>query len=382
LFLPYLEGARGFFGLYIVFSHVIYRFSIFRPEIVPFFGPHFSAVSQLAVGMFIVMSGYVLGLPVANHGQTFAGGVWDFLKKRAIRILPAYYAVLLLAIPISYFTANLYPEGLTGSQFLMSVVLHALLLHDLSDHLIRTIDGPMWSVAVEVHLYMLFPLLLVPLARRFGFSAMIVIAFALGMIPTGLGALHHHNADTGYHLSTASPWYLGLFALGYASSSLALDTRAAAAALMMRWPWQLIAVGFVGLTALSIMAEAPYSHNHQWLSDGLLGCAIACQFSACQQARLRGKISLFERCFMWKPWLFFGMFSYSLYLVHLPIIDLVMSPVGPNWSYQQISALGAFAALLAIAVGYGIFLVFERPFMTAYRRRGDAESLRAATLRL
>jgi peptidoglycan/LPS O-acetylase OafA/YrhL len=384
-FLPYLEGMRGFFSIYIALSHVLYRLTSLRPGAFPI-PPHFIAFSHNSIAIFIVISGYVLGLPVARDGQTFRGGLRTYAKRRAFRILPAYYAALALAIPIAFFVTPIYagaghPEmALTHHQFIVSTILHSFLLQNISNSLIDTIDGPMWSIAIECDCYILFPLVFVPLARRFGFSRMVVCAFGIGLLPVLVGALRHQG--TNFHFASSCPWYIGLFALGYAAANFSVENRAAAIQRLERWPWALFALVFTVAMIVSIaltpLDPAQENNGNRWFADILIGLALASQFTADAQARKAGRRTWFEALFTFRPLLIVGTFSYSFYLVHLPIIDVVMSVTKPDWSIAQVVGLGAIAFLAAIAFAYVFYCLIERPSMTAYRKRGDKQLLRTA----
>jgi peptidoglycan/LPS O-acetylase OafA/YrhL len=375
-FLPYLDGVRGFFGLYIGLAHLWDRTSSLRPAMLPL-PQHFIAFGHNSVGMFIVISGYVLGLPVARYAQRFRGGLRLFATRRALRILPAYYAALLIAIPISLYVTPIYHEALTPRNFAISAGLHLLMLHNISNGLVLTIDNPMWSIAVESDIYVLFPLLLVPLARRWGFIPMVVTGFAVGLLPTAIGALRHQGAH--YPLAESCMWYIGLFALGYAAANLSVDPRPAVVSRFERWPWGAIAVACVAALAVVIAVTPSHAETNgsRWFPDMLLGSAIAAQFTADARARRRGRTTPFERFFMLRPLLLAGTFSYSFYLVHLPIIDLGMSFVRPDWPPAAVLGTGILTFAAALGVAYAFYRTIERPFMSAYRRRGDAESLRS-----
>jgi peptidoglycan/LPS O-acetylase OafA/YrhL len=379
-FLPYLEGLRGGFGLFIAIAHGWERLVEVRPELLTNspLTAHIVAFGHSAVGMFLFLSGYVLGLPVASAGQRFRGGLRTFAQRRALRILPGYYAALLISVPIALFSAGLFGEGLTTKQFLISLGLHAALLHDLSNRLIVTIDGPLWSIALEWQIYFLFPLMLVPLARRFGFVPMVCAAFALGLFPTLLGALRHQGDY--YMFSQACLWYIGLFALGYAAANFTVDQRAEVVRRLDEWPWGTIAI-LLACAVLAVVAMTPpfeTTHGTRWFQDILVGFALAAQFTADAQARKRGRTTWFERLFSWQPLVFFGTFSFSLYMVHMPIIDLFARLGNPRWNDVQFSAWMYASVAAGLAFSYAFYRVFERPFMTMYRRRGDAASLRSS----
>src|SRR5215218_948233 len=66
-----------------------------------------------------------------------------------------------------------------------------------------------WSVATEWQIYFLFPLLLLPLWRRFGSACAVAAAAVVGLLP-------HFLLPESRNLDWACPWFLGLFAMGMA----------------------------------------------------------------------------------------------------------------------------------------------------------------------
>jgi peptidoglycan/LPS O-acetylase OafA/YrhL len=260
-------------------------------------------------------------------------------------------------------------------------VAHLALVYNFSNRLIDTLDPPMWSIAVESDVYMIFAVMLVPLARRFGFVTMIVAGFAVGFVPTIIGALHHRWE--GYQLSESCFWYIGLFGLGYAVANAVVDQSSSGRRRLETWPWQLLALAFTLATIGTFLIARPFdlTHGTRWLSDLMLGFALASQFMADAQARARGTVTWFERFCLWRPLLLAGTFSYSYYLIHLPIIDLILSRAPAAWSGAAVTALGLGAIAVALVAAYGFYRVFERPFMTSYRRRGDAATLQSSRLR-
>jgi peptidoglycan/LPS O-acetylase OafA/YrhL len=107
--LEFLDGLRGLAALYVVFHHV----SLFSPSspnpsillhVFIKLYTHVLAFGHQAVVVFIVLSGYVLMLPVARtQDGHMPKGVWDYFKRRARRILPPYYAALILSFLLRLF---------------------------------------------------------------------------------------------------------------------------------------------------------------------------------------------------------------------------------------------------------------------------------------
>ncbi|GAC1401711.1 MAG: hypothetical protein NVSMB65_19100 [Chloroflexota bacterium] len=97
------------------------------------------------------------------------------------------------------------------------------------------------------------------------------------------------------------------------------------------------------------------------LKQPLYGIAWASLVLLCHQStRLRALVS-------WRPLTFLGAISYSLYLIHLPVIGLVydLAPLA-----VRVSVLLPFDAVaLAVAAGMVFHLCVERPCMAPATRR-------------
>ena len=99
---------------------------------------------HLAVAVFIVVSGFSLALaPMRDNGR-LQGGVSRFVRRRAWRILPAYWAALIFSTLI---TAYLLRPDLGATDVSKALAVHGLLLQDVVGS--QTPNGAFWSIAVE-----------------------------------------------------------------------------------------------------------------------------------------------------------------------------------------------------------------------------------------
>ena len=108
--------------------------------------------TELFVEMFFVLSGFVLWLPVARAPRSTDGWAdpgWVLLFRRMARLLPLYYAVVLVVWALTN-------PDLPGHW--QDLLLHLTFTHVYSDQYIFWTDGPAWSLAVEFHFYVLMAL--------------------------------------------------------------------------------------------------------------------------------------------------------------------------------------------------------------------------------
>ena len=93
----WLDGLRGCAALFVVLHHMWLSSWPFFPNDR---GPWFLGwllYGHLGVAVFIVVSGYSLTLAPVRAGGALKGGARRFLRRRAWRILPAYWAALTLS---------------------------------------------------------------------------------------------------------------------------------------------------------------------------------------------------------------------------------------------------------------------------------------------
>ena len=153
------EAYRGVAALAVVVFHA-YQFVRVDGAYVYAGTPADALLHQLdgAVAVFLVLSGFLLWEPVARALVTGAppGSARSFLTRRAIRVVPLY--VIATMVVWAWRT----PGGAEGWPELAT---HLTFTHVfVADHVFSVI-GPAWSLAVEVHAYVLLAVLIAVLAR-------------------------------------------------------------------------------------------------------------------------------------------------------------------------------------------------------------------------
>src|SRR5919197_3576142 len=182
-----LDGVRGLAALFVVVHHVFLRaFPGYPVDRAPFWAGWF-IYGRFAVVVFIVLSGFSLALSPARHGWRL-DGISSFARRRALRILPAYYAALAFSLALAWLVVP--PPG-EGAPDARSVVVNGLLLQNLVGA--PSPDRSFWSIAVEAQLYILFPLLLL-MVRRWG-AVVMVAPVTLVVATVGILGPHFSRLD-------------------------------------------------------------------------------------------------------------------------------------------------------------------------------------------
>src|SRR4051794_23422611 len=110
-----LDGVRGLAALFVVVNHVFERaFPGYPVDRAPFWAAWF-IYGRFAVVVFIVLSGFSLALSPARHGWRL-DGVRAFARRRARRILPAYWAALAFSLVVAWLVAPPPGQGGPGTK--------------------------------------------------------------------------------------------------------------------------------------------------------------------------------------------------------------------------------------------------------------------------
>lgn len=318
---------------------------------------------QLAVAAFIVLSGFSLMLPVARHGNRLPWSVAGFYWRRARRILPPYY----LAMALSLLLIWLWIGQKTGTDWdvslpvtMSAVVEHVLLLQDFSMTQSQAINYAFWSIAMECQIYLLFPLL-VPLWRRYPpllASVCVTLASLIALYalyPTWIGQLPFYSSIE------FAPQFFGLFAMGMFGASVYRSTSPVWRHMREWRVWDALALGSLAL----LFWLAPVIH--WYVRDLIVGVATVGLLLAAARAGVRNPI---HAALEWRPLVWIGGFSYSVYLIHAPLIQLLwqygLRPLGFG-----LNALPTYLALLAVglplivAASWLFWWACERPFLNS-----------------
>jgi peptidoglycan/LPS O-acetylase OafA/YrhL len=357
-----VDGFRGLAALYVVLHHAWMQTWPKTPYGDVPTGWTLALTGWLQYGkfgviVFIVISGFCLALPVlGNEGSFGAGGARRFFERRARRILPPYYVALLLSILlVAGFIPNVTHSNYDASLPMTTagIVSHFLLIHNLRLATLYQINGPMWSIAVECQIYLVFPLL-IAVRRRGGIAAVLLWAFIAAC------ALHMLVHDTQFE--GLEPLFLFFFALGMYAAEVAVGPA------RRRFLWVACAA-----VALQVGVSLMPALRESIVSSVLVGIIAMSLLIVCAQWPSNGV----ARLTAWTPIAMLGTFSYSLYLIHFPIQQVLWKylvlpfNLGKTLTFCVVATAGTG---VIVVFAYGFYWVFERPFC---RQRGASRLVEA-----
>jgi peptidoglycan/LPS O-acetylase OafA/YrhL len=356
-----LDGIRGLAAAYVVVNHIFLRtFPGYPADRAPFWAGWF-IYGRFAVVVFIVLSGFSLALSPARKGGRLER-VRRCAPRRARRILPAYAAALIFSLAMAWLVA---PQAGQRAPTEKSVLVNGLFVQNLVQA--PSPNRAFWSMAVEAQLYVALPLLLL-LVRRFG-AAIMVAAVTLAVAAVGIAAPHDHPLHT--FVTQSPPDLAALFALGI----LAAGVVGASAARRAR-PWAWLALAAAAPVVATVWWQGSvWTLTHLLWVDLALGPAVACLLIGLTRGRPAPLLRLLDS----RPLRTLGSSSYSLYLIHEPIVMAVYKLIVAGRFHDGASAFLVMVALV-LPVTILLALAFARVFELPFLRHGGRAELRRASL--
>jgi peptidoglycan/LPS O-acetylase OafA/YrhL len=338
--LSFLDSIRGIAALLVVIHHCGLGFA----EQFMIVHGHLSAVhsagdllnylsilgmsfGRSAVIMFFVLSGFVLTLSLKGHPSPYH----VYAVRRLFRIYPTFFVVILASFAMHVYVDGPQPIGSLLSHIAMTGTKKAI-------HL----DLAVWSLDHEMRVSLLFPLLVWGVsALRFNFVAISLVVSAACTV-----AIRYFTGYVAEGFNDSSFWttwletgyFIFFFVLG---SYMALERETVSRHVASFSTFKILSllVGFLFLLVVGDHGNRVYSSSgidylRSLGSVGIIGVAIGS----------RGVAATLNHYVL--TWL--GRVSYSLYLVHMPIIYFISHSFGRGIS-PLLGGILATAASLAIA---------------------------------
>src|SRR5215813_6479085 len=368
-----LTGVRAFAALWVFLFHswlnsgapTVQSPGTWSVNVTPLF-----KFGWLGLDIFFVLSGFLLTWQAwsfsnrsqqavtTTSGRSFGEQYVDFLRRRILRVYPAYYACLTVLLVLAAMQVYLRMPGTA------ELMLHLGMFHNLIEKYIATMNGAFWTLPFEWQFYLGFPLMFI-LLRRQGVGALFAAACAIA-VTTKLLVVATNNG----YVQVLPFIRLDEFAAGMCAATIAQRTRLGAAA-----AGGAFALGIIGLFSIPwVFASYPniggYFDLVGFLRPLWLEAAICLLLLGLTGAHHWG-VSLFDN----RVAVGLGLVSYSIYLFHVPIIELLPAlRLAPheNRTLSQV-VIGAFPVIVFVSATS--YWLVERPFQSAGRARAGESVL-------
>jgi peptidoglycan/LPS O-acetylase OafA/YrhL len=343
---PELDGLRFFAFLAVLLHH--------GPQ-----GRHLlwfiCSAGGFGLSMFFLLSAYLITellLREKDKTDTVAWGL--FFVRRALRIWPLYYAVIVTAIIIARIPPHAYCVSRTSVVVMTFFVANWTKLAPSLGVLV----GALWSISIEEQFYLIWPPIIKFGGERLAFIASLVfIVFAAVWlwVFSPKGWLLWYDTPVQF-LFFAAGAIIALLTRGRTTDDVNGMTRGG---LLVAGVLLLLLTAHFGYVGTEFVPGVTRQSLYIKYAGGLAGCA------AIFWAALG--ISNMPRAFI-----YLGKISYGLYVFHLGMLQLslwITSPLGlAPQSAVRMFIVDSVALLLSMFFAHFSYQYFERPFMKLKER--------------
>ena len=316
---PALDGLRGLAILFVLLSHA---------SVPPFYGGGLTGVT-----IFFVLSGYLITSLLLQEYRTSGSRIslWSFYERRARRLLPALCAVIVVVSSAAVVTGSgldALTDALAALFYLgnWATIPEAGLGLGLLSHT--------WSLAVEEHFYILWPIVLVAALPRMGRRGAVSLLVAAILISVSARILLVTGGASDARVAFGS------------------DTRADAllvGCLVAFVPIRRVPVvpAVLGLVLMALFMR----YDAGGLTFGLCVVSLLSAITVVGAADGTGWLG-------WRPLARLGRISYGVYLWHYPLM-FGLAPAlgleGLEWAFILVAA--------SVAIGEASYRWIETPFL-------------------
>lgn len=306
----------------------------------------------VGVDVFFVISGYLITTILLREMRSGSFSFRRFYERRARRILPALSVMMLLIIPMAWFTLTPlqfynFAQAIGATTLFSANILYWRESGYFEEEAEANPLLHTWSLAIEEQFYLLFPVVLlvvVTLAKRAGRSDRSAVLAALGAIAAAsyiwMEWWLQRDPVGNFFLAPGRIWEL---IVGSFCAVVMLDFTLRRSS----------ALSAVGLAAI-LWAVFTFDEGTAFPSAAallpVLGTALIILFA--DGTTVTGKLLSL------KPLVWIGLISYSTYLWHQPLF--VFARLGRQHATTPIQIMGL--ALLSLLLGYLSYRFVEQPF--------------------
>lgn len=372
-----LDGLRAIAVLLVVLSHGSAKLLAAKTGT--------TGTGGIGVGIFFVLSGYLItSLLIREHSNRGRISLRDFYVRRALRIWPLYYAVLLLYMAVlvhinarqwgGLWVSTHSPQYAGYEHVWWSYLVFAQ--NYVSD--IKHVGlglGVYWSLAIEEQYYLAWPLILIVLTRvgwRWAVPTFLVSATALSFVLRAITAQHHLWAPSNIE------WMTHTNISGLAVGSLLAWSRFDR---LQRGAPARAGGGFGAILAWVVVAALVLSalpaqhagwaiklpHQGYW-QPLVLSVAVAAIIDYVSGGESRWSP------LRWWPMVYVGRVSYGIYLIH----PLVLAVAVHVLSRKGWTEMGVFL-LASIGMAAASYELFEKRILRLKRRFSHVPSMGTET---
>lgn len=365
---PALTGLRAVASIAVVGTHAAFWTGRYGSDTLGLLW----ARLDFGVALFFALSGFLLFRPwvsalIEHDGLPSAS---RYAWNRALRVLPAYWIVVILAL---IFLPSVTGNG-TGGFVRQMTLTHIYGVNNIRSGLTQT-----WSLATEVAFYLILPFLgwlIVKVVCRGTWHPRRILVFLGSLCVANFAFFYavYHVDGTSLSSRMWLPAYLSWFAGGMAMTVIVAASR-------QRRPWatrvmsyaeesplamSVVAIGFLAIASTPIAGVAS-------LYQESTGTAIARNVLYASAAVLllaplvAERTNLLQRALSTPFMQWLGKISYELFLVHVMLLELAMNILGYETFTGSILFAFTTTMLLSVPAAWLLYRLLEVPLKRFHR---------------
>jgi peptidoglycan/LPS O-acetylase OafA/YrhL len=323
-------------------------------------GLYYVVPGGFGVTVFFFLSGFLITTLLRREfDKTASVSLRKFYVRRVLRILPPFYLILFAAVALVALGAL---AGPVEPKAVLAQALHYANYYMIGHGAggVAPGTGVYWSLAVEEHFYLLFPLLYLSLRKRnvsqagqaltLGALCVLILCWRC-LLVYGLDSSEDRTymaSDTRFD-SILFGCTLAVFGNPMLDASRIRDGI---------WKGVLLPLGLLGLLASFLIRDAAFRETARYSLQGL---ALIPVFVCAMRFPNWGLIKLLN----YRPVAFIGVLSYSLYLIHQVVLAAFKPVLEPRFGAIFTAVVGLAVSL---ALAWLVHVCVELPF-ARWRKR-------------
>lgn len=340
-YLTGLDGLRALAILLVLFHHVLPFDRVWLTTL--------QSNGRYGVSLFFVISGFLICTLLLreeqNKGRVALG---KFYGRRALRLMPLYYAVLLLHVVLVLGLHQYSPEN----ELLFREKMPSYLFY-YSNWLPTATAGPFfcaWSLAVEEQFYLVFGLAILLAPRRFLVPTLVVALVVKFMTFQFIGNVDEDSTALRIAFSYQEAILWGVL-LGFALNVPSIYERVRAV-LGRGWMPVALAAGLLGwITVHPMQTQSTWDAEVMYVMMTLLVAAVV----------IRRTVPGLDLPIL----VHIGKVSYGIYLLHMIVFSAAKKlPFGDSPTGVFVLTVGG-----SIVAASLVYWSFERPIIRWYKQR-------------
>lgn len=367
-----IDALRGLAALWVAIHHfdrygpLFPLADVWIPDFIEVFAGH----GRRGVQMFFVISGFVIAYSIRKAWVTPAY-LGNFALRRSLRLDPPYWSIIFLSLLMDAFSPlfGVVPTALDNTPEVGQVVAHVFYVQNILGY--EDLSIGFWTLCIEVQFYLLLVILMgvaqrmtgTGSSREKGASGRSLLLLFGSLAVVSLFVFHpDHEAPLdfvsrigeniaslfgGEVHSQNDDWLLRFFCMFF-FGSLTWWTLEGRVAPVFYWT-------YVGLMAMRLILD------EFWDEDIAIDLIIA--LGTGLLIYTAGRLGRLETWGNWRALQFLGRISYSLYLIHFPVMWIIVN-VGYSLTGDSTVAALLWTILClpaSIAAAYLLYLCVEAP---------------------